>query len=363
MTPLGRRLAALIRAQGPIPVGLYMSECLADPEHGYYMRRDPLGADGDFTTAPEISQMFGELIGLWCADVWQRMGAPDPVVLLELGPGRGTLMADVVRAAGAVPAFRAALDVHLVEISPALRARQEQVLAAVGATWHDRLEEVPDGPTLVVANEFFDALPVRQFVRTGRGWRERLVDVDPAAGDDRLCFALAPEPAPEAVFGDREPGGDEGAVIELRPAGEALAGELARRLAGHGGAALIIDYGPAESGVGDSLQAVRGHAFHPVLDDPGECDLTAHVDFAALARAARRAGAAVHGPVTQGAFLARLGIATRAAMLAAGNAARRREVEAAVRRLTAPDAMGELFKVMALADPALPAPAGFEAHP
>ena len=333
----------------------YMALCLGHPLYGYYRTRDPLGARGDFTTAPEISQTFGELIGLWAAEVWRAMAEPSPVRLVELGPGRGTLMADALRAARVLPAFHSAAAVHLVETSPALRARQEATLAPAGApvSWHDDLAEVPDGPAIVVANEFFDAQPIRQFVGTERGWCERLVGL----GDGGLAFGLAPGPARDVPLPVRP-----GATLDWPSAGLALIGTLAARVAGQGGAALIIDYGHAKSGFGDTLQAVRAHAYADPLADPGEADLTAHVDFALLARAARIAGATVHGPVPQGDFLRALGIDARAAALkqratqAQGDA-----IDAAVARITGSGEgqMGELFKVLALAAPDLPLLPGF----
>jgi len=352
VAPLAARLADLIRAQGPIPVSVYMAACLGDPDHGYYTGRDPLGTKGDFTTAPEISQMFGELIGLWCAAVWQAMGAPGHVVLAELGPGRGTLMADTLRAAKALPPFAAAAAVHLVETSPALRDKQKAALAGHAVTWHDRVDTVPDGPLILIANEFFDALPIRQFVRQGDSWHERCVDVADVGG---FRFVLAPEIA------ELEADGDDGAVIETCPAGRAVAHEIGRRVGVHGGAALVIDYGPAHPAPGDSLQAVKDHRYHPVLDDPGAADLTAHVDFTALADEARAAGAKASRPVDQGAFLGAVGIDARAAALAQqATAAQRRDIAAAHERLTAPHGMGHLFKAMTICHPHLPAPPGFE---
>jgi SAM-dependent MidA family methyltransferase len=333
----------------------YMALCLGHPVYGYYRTRDPLGAQGDFTTAPEISQMFGELIGLWSAEVWRAMGEPSPVRLVELGPGRGTLMADALRAARVLPAFRSATAVHLVETSPALRARQEAALAPTRAavSWHGDLAEVPDGPAIVVANEFFDALPIRQFVGTERGWCERLVGLS----EGGLALGLAPEPARDVPLPVRP-----GATLEWPAAGVALIGTLAARLAAQGGAALIIDYGHARSGFGDTLQAVRAHAYADPLADPGEADLTAHVDFAMLASAGRSAGATVHGPVLQGDFLRALGIDARAAAIrqratpVQGDA-----IDAAVARLTGSGEgqMGELFKVLGLGAPDLPLLPGF----
>jgi len=338
-----------------VSVAEFMADCLGHPEHGYYASRDPFGATGDFITAPEVSQMFGELIGLWCAETWAAMGSPASVILAELGPGRGTLMADALRAARVAPEFHAALDVHLVETSPVLRQAQEKTLAGTAVTWHDDATTIPSGPSLVVANEFFDALPIRQFQRAEDGWRERLVGI----GDDDLVFTLAataPAPLVPVSLTDAEPG----AVAEVCPAAIAVVDALARRLATDGGAALIIDYGHQASAVGETLQAVRAHQYADVLAAPGEADLTAHVDFAALSRAATDAGAIVHGPLSQGAFLAALGIAARAAALAeAATPAQAAGIEAALQRLTDDDAMGALFKVMVVTPPYAPPPIGF----
>jgi len=363
MTALGALIAARIARLGAITVADYMAEAVAHPDHGYYMSGDPFGARGDFVTAPEISQMFGELIGLWCADTWQRMGAPEPVLLVELGPGRGTLMADALRAARVVPGFGAALRLHFVEISPALRTRQRETLAeragGVAPSWHESLAQVPDGPLLLVANEFFDALPIRQFEKRLEGWCERLVTLAPDG--ETLAFALAP-PGPwaaallPAALREAPPG----ALAEVSAPAIGIAGEIGRRLATGGGAALIIDYGHAEPRTGATLQAVRRHAAHAVLEDPGAADLTAHVDFSMLARAATEAGARAHGPVPQGRFLEALGIGARARAL--GESAtpdQASEIASALRRLTHPREMGELFKVLALGDPDLGPPAGF----
>ncbi len=363
MTALGELIAARIARLGAITVADYMAEAVAHPDHGYYMSGDPFGARGDFVTAPEISQMFGELIGLWCADTWQRMGVPEPVLLVELGPGRGTLMADALRAARVAPGFGAALRLHFVEISPALRARQGQTLAqsagAARPTWHESLDQVPDGPLLLVANEFFDALPIRQFEKRAEGWCERLVTLAPDG--ETFAFALAP-PGPQAaaLLPAALRAAAPGAVAEVSAPATGIAGEIGRRLATRGGAALIIDYGHAEPRTGATLQAVRRHAAHPVLEDPGAADLTAHVDFSTLARAAAAAGARAHGPLPQGRFLEALGIGARARAL--GESAtpdQAREIASALRRLTHPREMGELFKVLALAHPDLGPPAGF----
>lgn len=323
----------------------------------YYARpgRDPFGARGDFTTAPEITQAFGECLGLWCVVAWRAMGRPARVVLAELGPGRGTLMADALRAArGAEAGFAAAVAAgggpHLVETSPTLCDAQRARVP--DATHHEDARDLPPGPLLLLANEFLDALPVRQFERRGSAWRERWV-----AGGGRSVLR-DPEPGDAPDLPTDAP---EGEVREVGEAAGAVVSGLAARAASEGGAALFVDYGPARSGPGDTLQAVRAHApADPLATPPGEADLTAHVDFAALAAVARAAGAAVHGPVPQGLFLRRLGLTVRAAALAASDPRRGAEHLAAAQRLTAPEAMGRIFKAMAVAHPALPVPPGFE---
>ncbi len=347
MTALVAELAALIASRGPIPVATFMAAALGHPEHGYYRTRDPLGAAGDFTTAPEISQMFGEMLGVWIATLWRDQGAPAAFVLAELGPGRGTLLADLLRVARAVPGFSDAATVALIETSPVLRAAQARLIP--GALWVKDVADLPEGPLFVVANEFFDALPVRQFRRADPGWQQRLVGL--AQGSLVWCYGpVRPDPGLDARF----PLTPDGVIVEVNPAGEAIAARLGARIAGGGGAALIVDYG-AWDGAGDTLQAVRGHAPVDVLDAPGSADLSAHVRFGALARAA--APARVHGPVPQGAFLARLGIGARAARLAAGGAAE--AVAAQLHRLTDSSEMGTLFQAMALTPPDAPQPPGF----
>jgi SAM-dependent MidA family methyltransferase len=356
-TPLLAELRELIAAEGPIGVDRYMQLCLGHPRLGYYMTRDPFGQAGDFVTAPEVSQMFGELIGLWCADTWGALGSPGRVHLVELGPGRGTLMADAWRALRLVPAFQAAAGIHLVETSPVLRERQRETLGRVAASpvWHQSLATLPrDAPLVVVANEFFDALPVRQFQRVAGGWRERLVGLNV---EGRLAFGLAPTPEPGVVKD-----APDGSVLEWPQAAAQVMRDLAGRLVGQGGAALIIDYGHLQSGAGDTLQAMRKHAFVDVLAEPGEADLTVHVDFAALARVAAGGGAQVFPALEQGAFLRALGIEARAAKLAgAGHAARVATVRAALSRLVdrEPPGMGALFKVLAVASPGLAELAAF----
>ncbi|KAF0117818.1 MAG: hypothetical protein FD149_1003 [Rhodospirillaceae bacterium] len=350
------RLRTLIRTGGPVSVATFMAEAGA----AYYARtEEPFGEGGDFITAPEISQIFGELIGLWCAVVWQAMGAPRIVRLVELGPGRGTLMRDALRAARTVPAFAAAVAVHLVETSPRLAARQRQRLAACGVplAWHDRFDAVPPGPVLVVANEFLDALPVHQFERTSEGWRERQVGLAEGA----FCFVPGPLTPVPSVPDSVRTTAPVGAIAEASPAVLEVVEAVAARLLAHGGAALFIDYGPAVSATGDSVQAVRRHTFHPVLEAPGEADLTAHVDFAAVRARAKRWGVRACGPVPQGPWLRRLGILTRAErLLAQADPAQARSLVRGVRRLIDDAEMGHLFKVLGLAHPALPCLPGLE---
>ena len=362
MGGLADELRRTIAHHGPITVAAYMETVHAHPRLGVYTGRDPFGAGGDFTTAPEISQMFGELIGLWSAVVWQAMGRPDPVALVELGPGRGTLIADALRAAHGVAPFRAAVRLHLVETSRRLRDRQGEALAQAGLdrepVWHDTLAEVPDGALLAVANEFFDALPVRQFQQTEQGWRERLVGIDGAGGG--FGFVLAPSAAARTLVPPSLGHAPPDTVFEVSPTAIAIAHALGGRLTRCGGAALIVDYGYAEGATGETLQAVRRHRFHDPLTDPGTADITAHVDFAALGRAAAEGGAAVHGPVPQGAFLESLGIWARTeALLADATPKQARDITGGCRRLVDRAEMGTLFKVMAITSPALPPPPGF----
>jgi NADH dehydrogenase [ubiquinone] 1 alpha subcomplex assembly factor 7 len=356
---LARLLAQRIRATGPLTIAEFMQEALLHPRLGYYATRDPLGARGDFITAPEVSQIFGELVGLWCADAWDKMGRPDRVILAELGPGRGTLMADALRALKAVPDLCRALTLHLVEASPVLRRVQAGLLAAARPSWHESFAELPQGPLLLIANEFLDALPIRQLVRGERFWRERLVTLD--AEGEALAFAVAAGPSPAAALVpaalDTAP---PGSLCEIRPAGLALAGAVGTRLRRQGGAALFIDYGHFPSACGETLQALRRHRRHEVLADPGEADLTAHVDFAAFAGAARAAGARAWGLQPQGGFLAALGLAERAAaLLTRARPDQVPAIESGCRRLIDPAEMGTLFKALALAAPSLVAPAGF----
>ncbi len=360
ITPLGRRIAALIAAQGPISIAQFMTLALHDPLNGYYATRDPLGAAGDFITAPEISQMFGELLGLWLAQCWHDQGKPARPRLVELGPGRGTLLRDALRAMKLMPAFREQLEIVLVEMSPALRHVQETTLKDCGVTlrWVESFGALAaDRPLFLIANEFFDALPIRQYVRTERGWCERMVTAD---ADGALGFALAPVAA-DGVPADRD-GAPMGGVYEACPAGKALAETIAHVIAAQGGAALIVDYGYEEIGFGETLQAVASHSFDGVLARPGESDLSAHVDFNALAQAAARGGADAWGAVEQGDFLRALGIEQRALRLAQGDDEKLKLLNAQVERLTYADQgrMGELFKVLAIVPSGAPTPPGFD---
>ncbi len=365
MNALETLLREMIETEGPMPLESFMGFALSHPQHGYYMTREPFGAAGDFVTAPEISQMFGELLGLWSAQYWAAMGSPKTLRLLELGPGRGVLMQDFLRASAAVPAFRAALDVHLVETSGRLAQVQRARLApeGVSVTWHHDLDSVPAGPTIAIANEFFDALPVRHYEKTMRGWCERGVGID-ATGQ----LAIAPFETPEKSL---QLDAQEGAILEIGAFGQQIMTALAARLALQGGAGLIIDYGHTRTQFGETLQAVRGHASVNPLHDPGESDITAHVDFDALARAARAGGAQTFGPVTQGNFLLRLGVVERTeALMRNANAQQGAELESALLRLVSKqgvvdtplgkiNGMGALFKVLAVTQEGLPQPAGF----
>jgi SAM-dependent MidA family methyltransferase len=357
MTALRDRMLARIARTGPMSVADYMAECLLHPVHGYYATRDPLGSQGDFITAPEISQMFGELVGLWLAQVWLDQGAPARIVLAELGPGRGTLMADALRATRGVPGFHDALALHLVEASPTLRALQADTLAAHAPRFHDSVADLPEGPLFLIANEFFDALPIRQFLKArGPDWSERMI----GAEGGRLVWGLAP-PAPVAMLADRALTVTEGQMVETCAPAAAIAAEIGRRVATHGGAALIVDYGGWES-MGDTFQALQAHAPVDPLAAPGQADLTAHVAFAPIARAAAPARASALTP--QGVFLERLGITQRAQALAqrlTGPAADAHV--AAHRRLTHPDEMGHLFRVLALTPPGSPLPPALDPGP
>ena len=312
----------------------WMEACLADAEHGYYRKGARVGRDGDFITAPEISQIFGELLGLFLAQAWLDQGKPADAVLAELGPGRGTLMDDAARAFE--KPTRTKPSIHLVEINATLRREQAAKLAARNPTWHESVATLPDAPLFAMANEFFDALPIRQYRRIGATWRERIVTKDFEFADG----AEVPPPVDHDV--------PDGAIVETCPAGAAIARDLGARIAAKGGAALIVDYGAPVPGWGDTLQAVRGHRQVPVFERPGETDLTAHVDFHALARAARAGGCDAHGALAQGDFLRRMGAHARAASLIAANPGKRAEIERGLARLIATGEMGRVFRVLAL---------------
>ncbi|WDI30586.1 class I SAM-dependent methyltransferase [Hyphococcus flavus] len=360
-TPLEERLIDLIKLKGPITIADYMSDALGHPHEGYYMSRTPIGGDGDFTTAPEISQVFGELIGLWLIETWQAMGAPKNFNLIELGPGRGVLMEDMLRAARLRPGFAKAAQVWLLETSGRLRLEQQKRLKATEAKplWADEYADISPAPSLIIANEFFDCLPVRQFERVEAGWRERLVGLDESKTE--LAFTLAETPPPSDFDLPDLTDSDVGDVFELNLPAQEFVSHICATLKEHGGHALIIDYGHMERGFGDTLQAVRDHRYWPPLSSPGRADLTAHVDFEALATIAIEDGVTAHGPVTQGRFLDRLGLTLRVEALCKGQDEKRaEEIRNGAMRIASPQGMGEIFKVMCLSSPSLPTPAGFE---
>ncbi len=349
MTALKQKLRQQITAEGPISVATYMARCLGDPEHGYYTTREPFGRTGDFITAPEVSQMFGELIGAVCLKAYETLGAPGDFQLVELGPGRGTLMADFLRVASHRPKFLEAATLNLVEMSPRLRQFQSQTLqnTQLQPNFRNTFQEVPDGPLIVIANEFFDALPVHQFVKTPNGWNERMVGLD-ASG--KLEFGVGPAQLPADAIPPAAMKAPEGSILETQPAANAVAEEIATRVAEYGGFALFIDYGYAQTAPGDTLQALYRHVYDDVLAHPGEADLTAHVNFEALATAARKAGAVPLPLLTQGTFLLQSGLLERAGALGAGKTpADQDTIRDAVERLAAPNQMGDLFKVLAIA--------------
>ena len=341
-----------IRTTGPMSVATYMGLCLTHPTKGYYKGADPLGAAGDFITAPEISQMFGELLGFFIVSLWQQMGSPREFTLLELGPGRGTLMADVLRVACRAEGFRDGLDLRLFETNPALIAEQNARLEAYGAKWIDGFDKVGPGPLLVLANEFFDALPIRQFVRTEDGWHERMVGTN----NGRRVFGLNPTPIPASAMPDILADAEINAVLEVGLASGEVMNRLATTISTQGGAILAIDYGYARTQTGETLQGVRRHQYADVLDAPGEVDLSAHVDFEALGTVAAKAGLAVQPLATQGQFLTRMGINDRASALIAANPGSATDISTAKARLVGPDQMGELFKVFCAASPGLQPP-------
>lgn len=361
MSVLLKSLRREIENVGPVSVSEYMVQCLCHPKHGYYMNRDPFGVEGDFTTAPEISQVFGELLGLWAAITWQQMGSPKELHLVELGPGRGTLMSDALRASKAVPGFHEAIKVHLVEISPTLKAKQEKTLKDCGQTvsWHTSFSDIPDGPAVFLANEFFDALPIRQFEKGEKGWAERFVDLEPEG--EGLRFVLQHDDGALALMPSSLKDAEEGGFFETSPMSQTIAHALGMRLKEFGGAVLAIDYGYETSAFGETFQALKDHKFDPVLDHPGEADLTAHVDFETLSQSFSEGGAKVWGPMDQGEFLERLGVSQRTQILLKNAADDQREsLIAAHKRLVSPEEMGSLFKVICATHPEMPNPAAFE---
>ncbi|KQO82207.1 class I SAM-dependent methyltransferase [Rhizobium sp. Leaf262] len=350
-TPLARRIKSIIRLNGPMSVTDFFSLCLADPEHGYYKTRQPFGRTGDFVTAPEVSQLFGEMLGVFMVHAWQRLGTLANARLVEIGPGRGTMMADMLRVIQRIaPPLYESMSVHLVETSPRLTETQKQTLASHGdkISWHESFEDVPPGLLLIAANELFDAIPIRQFVKTPHGFRERVVALDTA---DELIFtaglaSIDPDLLPP--FPERQP---IGTIFEYSPAREAVMAALSRRLKSNGGTALIIDYGHTVSGYGDTLQALRMHEFDPVLAHPGEADLTSHVDFENLSRMAEANGIHINGCLPQGDFLYGLGLKERADTLAAkATPEQTLQIAEAVNRLAGEGVgkMGALFKVLAV---------------
>ncbi|HSD91416.1 MAG TPA: SAM-dependent methyltransferase [Methyloceanibacter sp.] len=359
-SPLAARLKERIAREGPISVHDYMEACLADRAAGYYLTRQPIGRDGDFITAPEISQIFGELIGAWAATVWQGMGAPVHFTIAELGPGRGTLMADALRVFDTVPKLLDGATLALVETSPVLRQlQQEKLRNAPGLLrWFERMEDVPDGPLILIANEFVDALPIRQFVRASAIWRERCIGLA-TDGTFGFCAGRAVETDALPAFA-RGVEAAEGAVVEMCPAVSKLLTDLVARAKHAPLAALIADYGHAESGFGETLQAVRAHRYADPLSAPGEADLTAHVDFAALKESAKALGLATFGPMPQGEFLLKLGLAARAERLTRNAASEKRQaILSGAARLTDPRQMGVLFKVLVLQSSGLAPPPPF----
>lgn len=324
-----------IRHDGPLSVEAYWNLCLAHPQYGYYITRDPLGVAGDFTTAPEISQLFGEMIGIWLVDIWERMGNPPRFHLVECGPGRGTLMADLLRIGKLVPDFMDAIRIHLVETSPALREKQKEAIPRMKVTWHDSLDTVPqdESPVFIIGNEFLDALPIQQFIYQDNRWYERVVGLD---ANENLSWGLRPAPALKEITLP-----ENGKIFELSLSRETTVSQICKRIRAQGGAALMIDYGHEVMGFGDTFQAVKNHKYVGVLDECGEADLTSHVDFARLKDIAIRKNLSVHIQ-GQGDFLISMGIQQRAAQLMEKSDT----IQDGLHRLIHPDEMGTLFKVM-----------------
>jgi SAM-dependent MidA family methyltransferase len=359
-SPLLPEIRKLIKSAGPMPVWRYMELCLMHPEHGYYISRDPLGREGDFITSPEVSQMFGELLGLWAASVWTAIESPPLLRLIEIGPGRGTMMADALRALRVLPPLYQAVSVHLVEVNPVLRDKQRATLSSArNITWHDTIDDVPDGPSVIFANEYFDVLPIHQAVKGEKGWHERTVEID---DNGKLSFGMVTEPMShfEVLLPSWVRAAPPGAIFEWRPDAEIM--KIASRVRDQEGAALIIDYGHLRSDAGDTLQAISRHTFANPLENPGQADVTAHVDFQALVRASEDLGARVHGPVTQGDFLKRLGIESRAVgLMAKATHEASEDIAGALKRLVSGGrgGMGDMFKVLGVSESNLTTLAGF----
>lgn len=355
-TALGEKIKAIIRANGPISVTDYFSLCLADPDHGYYRTREPFGRAGDFVTAPEISQLFGEMIGIFMVHAWQRHGTPANVQLVEIGPGRGTMMSDMLRVIQRLaPSLYEGLGAHLIETSERLRDIQQETLSPYGVkvSWHTDFSALPPGFTLLAANELFDAIPIRQFIRTATGFRERMVGLDI---NEELTFAAGVAGIDPAFLPDMPQKLPLGTIFEIAPARQAVMSTICDRLSSHGGTAVAIDYGHMTTGFGDTLQAVRMHEYDSPLEHPGESDLTSHVDFQHLAETALAAGMHINGCVHQGDFLLGLGLLERAAALGRDQSdIVQRNLQIAVDRLAGAGEgkMGELFKVLAISSPAL----------
>lgn len=361
-SPLAELIKSRIRQLGPMDLGEYMALCLGHPQYGYYMTRDPFGVSGDFMTAPEVSQMFGEMVGLWLADLWIKSGQPKEFIMLELGPGRGTLMDDILRATKKLPGFHDSMKLHLMEMSPVLRAAQKQKLGAYDPVWIDDFSQLPATiPAFIVANEFFDALPVRQLTFRGGEWRERVVAI--GDNDTLVLGEKEADPTllghlPEAVILAK--GAPEEGIYEISPVLNHVLKSVDILLKKQGGVAWFCDYGHGHSAAGETLQAVKSHQYTSIFDTPGTCDLTAHVDFENISRKARADGLTVHGPVSQSSFLKELGIEVRAERLKAGaNEAQKADLDAGLKRLIDTDQMGSLFKVLALCSDANMEIAGF----
>lgn len=359
-TALEEIIIAEILQNGPVSLARYIDLCLSHPAHGYYMSRDPFGFKGDFTTAPEISQMFGELIGLWCAQIWLDMGQPGKLGLVELGPGRGTLMSDALRAMKTIPGLHETLDIYLVETSPFLRKTQSKTLEKLcdRVTWLEDLNNLPNQTSIFIANEFFDALPVHQFQWNGTAWHERVIGLD---DEHKLCIGLTPEPVlPAESFSTESPPHSE-CIKEVCPATREIVANIAGRIRDSGGAALIIDYGYDDSDFGDTLQAVKKHKYVAITDSPGDADLTTHVDFGALRQVAHENDVKSFGPIGQGTFLEAMGIRTRAQALAKhASESQKSSIQSALKRLTDPASMGDLFRVLVLCSEGAAPPPPFQ---